>query len=42
MQHTEGGWASGIDFTDENVVAKWIKRKVKQPEYPESVKVLAD
>ena len=36
--HTEGGWAAGIDFTDENVVQKQIKRKVKQPEYPESVK----
>ena len=40
--HTEGGWAAGIDFTDENVVQKQIKRKVKQPEYPESVKQLAD
>jgi len=29
MQHTEGGWASGIDFTDENVVSKWTKRKRK-------------
>ena len=40
--HTEGGWAENIDFTDENVVQKWIKRKTKQPEYPEAVKALAD
>jgi hypothetical protein len=37
MQHLEGGWASGIDYTDENVVLKWTKRKKKQPEYPECV-----
>jgi dynein intermediate chain 2 len=40
--HTEGGWAENIDFTDETTVQKWIKRKTKQPEYPEAVKALAD
>ena len=40
--HTEGGWANGIDYTDENVVQKWIRRKEKQLDYPESVKQLSD
>jgi len=29
MQHTEGGWGAGIDFTDENVKKKILKRKEK-------------
>ena len=41
MMHIEGGWPAGIDFTDINVIKKKIKKKEKQPEYPESVQTLA-
>ena len=42
MQHTEGGWAAGIDFTDDNVKLKILKRKWKITEFPDSVKTLSD
>jgi len=40
MMHVEGGWPAGIDFTDPNVIKKQIKKKEKQPDYPESVQAL--
>ncbi|GFY54693.1 dynein intermediate chain 3, ciliary [Trichonephila inaurata madagascariensis] len=42
MKHTEGGWPAGVDFEDEDSVARFRKKTEKDKAYVNFIKTFAD